>query len=94
MAAVFLRGGARASVGIEDEDGTVSAGDFDWLPGCRALVEEVEIRHRIIVIWNPFADGLPGRFDRLEGLDVEGRVGWWRDVDGAFPKTGETGVTV
>ena len=77
-----------ASVGIENENGTVFEGDLDRLAGFGALVEQVETRLRIVV-WDPFADGLPGRFDGLEGLDVEGRVGWWRDVDDALPKTVE-----
>ena len=42
-----------------------------------------------IVSRNPFADGLPRWLDRLERLDVEGRVRWWRDVDDAFPKSVE-----
>ena len=66
------------SVGFEDEDGTVFEGDFDWLSGCEALVEQVETRLRIVV-WDPFADGLLGG-DGLEGFDVEGRVGWWREA--------------
>ena len=48
------------SVGVEDEDGTVFEGDFDWLSGCEALVEQVETRLRIVVR-DRFADGLPGR---------------------------------
>ena len=31
-----------ASVGIEDEDGTVFARDFDWLAGLGALVEQLD----------------------------------------------------
>ncbi len=56
-----------ASVGIEDEDGTVFAGDLDRLAGGGALVEQVGAWLRIVV-GNPFANGLPGRFDGLEGL--------------------------
>ena len=33
-----------ASVGVEDEDGTVFAGDLDRLAGVGALVEQVETR--------------------------------------------------
>ena len=77
-----------ASVGIENENGTVFEGDLDRLAGFGALVEQVETRLRIVV-WDPFADGLPGRFDGLEGLDVEGRVGWWRKVNDALPETVE-----
>ena len=47
------------SVGAEEEDGTVFEGDFDWLSGCGALVEEVETRFRIVV-GDRFADGLSG----------------------------------
>jgi len=64
-----------ASAGIEDEDGAVFAGDFDGLAGGGALVEQVETK-LCIVVWNPFADGLPRRLDGLEGVDVERRVGW------------------
>ena len=77
-----------ASVGIEDEDGTVFAGDLDRLAGFGALVEQVETWLRIVV-WKPLADRLPGRLDGLEGLDVEGWVGWWRDVDDALPQSVE-----
>ena len=56
-----------ASVGIEDEDGTVFAADLDRLARVGALVEQVAAWLRIIV-GNPFADGLPRRFDGLEGL--------------------------
>jgi hypothetical protein len=45
-----------ASVGIEDEDGTVFAADLDRLAGVGALVEQVETRF-LLVVWNPFADG-------------------------------------
>jgi len=47
-----------ASISVEDEDGAVFAADFDGLAGGGALVEQVETWLRIIV-WNPFADGLP-----------------------------------
>ena len=56
-----------ASVGIEDEDGTVFAGDLDRLARVGALVEQVGAWLRIVV-GNPFANGLPRRFDGLEGL--------------------------
>ena len=62
------------SVGIEDEDGAVFAADLDRLAGVGALVEAVETRFRIVV-GDPLADGLPRRFDGLEGVDVEGRSG-------------------
>ena len=77
-----------ASIAVEDEDGTVFAGDLDRLAGFWALVEQVEARFRIAV-WNPFADGLPRWFDGLEGLDVERRVRRRRNVDDAFPKSVE-----
>ena len=78
-----------ASVGIEDEDGAVCAEDLDGLAEGGALVEQVEALLRIVV-WDPFADGLPGRLDGLEGFDVEGRGRWWREVDDALPKAVET----
>jgi len=56
-----------ASVRIEDEDGTVFAADLDRLAGAGALVEQVELLLRIVV-WDPFADGLPRWLDGLEGL--------------------------
>jgi hypothetical protein len=62
------------SVGIEDEYGAVFATDLDRLAGVGALVEQVETRLGIVV-WDRFADGLPRRFDGLEGVDVEGRSG-------------------
>ena len=48
-----------ASVRMEDEDGTVFEGDSGWLSRCEALVEQVETRLGIVV-WDRFADGLPG----------------------------------
>ena len=54
-----------------------SRGDLDRLAGFGTLVEEVETLR--IVVWDPFANGLPGRLDGLEGLDVEGRGGWRRN---------------
>lgn len=77
-----------ASVGIENEDGAVFAGDLDRVGGYGTLVEQVEGRLRIVV-WDPFADGLPGWLDGLEGFDVEGRVGWWREVGDTLPQTVE-----
>ena len=74
-------------VGIEDENGTVFAGDLVRLAGFGALIEQVESCLRIVV-WDPFADGLPGRLDGLEGFDVEG-IGWWREVDDALPQAVE-----
>ena len=77
-----------ASVGIEDEDGTVFAADLDRLAGVGALVEQVAALLRIVV-GNPFPDGLPRRLDGFEGLDVEGRVGWRREVEDALPEAVE-----
>ena len=68
-----------ASVRIEDEDGTVLAGDLDRLAGVGALVEQVAAWVRIVV-GNPFPERLPRWFDVLECLDVEGRGRWWRPV--------------
>jgi hypothetical protein len=47
-----------ASVGIEDEDGTVFAEDLDCLGG-GALVEQAKTRFPFVGR-NPVADGLPG----------------------------------
>ena len=73
------------SVAIEDEDVTVFERNLDRLAGFGALVEKVR-GWVIIVSRNPFPDGLPGRLDGLEGLDVERRVGRRRDVDDGFPE--------
>jgi hypothetical protein len=90
LAAVFSGAALSvASVGIENEDGAVSAGDLDRLAGSGALVEEVETRLRIVV-GDPFADRLPRWLDGFEGFDVEGRVGWWRKVDDTLPEAVET----
>ena len=86
---VIFWGGALRGVSRDQGRGWCRLrGDLDRLAGGGTLVEQVEARLRIVV-WNPFADGLPRRFDGLEGLDVEGRVGWWRDVDDSFPKSVE-----
>ena len=69
-----------ASVGIEDEDGTVFAENLDRLAGFGVLVEKVGSCLRVVV-WDPFADGLPRRLDRLERVDLEWRGGRWRDGD-------------
>ena len=60
-----------ASVQIEDEDGTVFAGDLDRLAGGEALVEQVETRFPFVGR-NPFADGLPAGGGRRE--TVGGRI--------------------
>ena len=52
-----------ASVQIEDEDGTVFAGDLGRFVGVGALVEQLEVRLRIVV-WDLNADGLPRWFPR------------------------------
>ena len=73
-----------ASVGIQDEDAAVSEGDLGWLPGFGTLVELLEVGLPVVV-WNPFADGLPRWFDGLKRLEIEWRVGWRREtVDVAF----------
>ncbi len=81
LAAVFSRGALSVvSVGIENEDGAVFAADLDRLAGFGALVEKVGSCLRVVV-WDPFADGLPRRLDRLERVDVERRGGRWRNGD-------------
>lgn len=73
---------------MEDEDGAVFAGNLDRVGGFGTLVEQIEaLLH--IVVWDPFANGLPRWLDGLEGFDVEGRVGRWWDVDDSFPKSVE-----
>jgi len=72
---------AGASVAVEDEGAAVAEQDFDGFSGFAVLVEPVRLGW-LIVLWNSVADGLPGRLDRLEDRDVEGRVGWWRDDRG------------
>ena len=52
-----------ASVQIEDEDGTVFAGDLDRLAGGEALVEQVETRFPFVGR-NPFAEACHGGFRR------------------------------
>ena len=84
LAAVFSGAvPSAASVRIEDQDGTVFAADLDRLARVGALVEQVAAWLRFVV-GNPFPDRLPRRLDGLEGLDVEGRGRWWRDVDDAL----------
>ncbi len=43
----------------------------------------------VVIGGDPLFDGLPGRLDGLEGVDVERGIRWWRDVDEALPKTEE-----
>ena len=69
-----------ASVGIENEDGTVFAADLDRLAGFGVLVGKVGSCLRVVVC-DPFADGLPRRLDGLERVDLEWRGGQWRDGD-------------
>ena len=54
-----------------------------WIPG---TVEPVEVG---FVVGDPFLDRLPRWFDRLHGLDVEGRRWWARKLDNAFPEAVE-----
>lgn len=54
-----------------------------WIPGA---VEPVKIR---FVVGDPFFDRLPGWFDGLHGLDVEGRRRRARKLDDALPQTVE-----
>lgn len=85
---------------FEDQDAAVVQLDFGCLP-CLTLVESVGIAIRWIpgtvepvevrlFIGDPFLDRLPGRLDRLHGLDIERRR--WRagELDDAFPKAVET----
>ena len=54
-----------------------------WIPG---TVEPVEIR---FVVGDPFLDRLPGRFDRLHGVDVEGWRRRARERDNSLPEAVE-----
>ena len=54
-----------------------------WIPG---TVEPVEVG---FVVGNPFLDRLPGRFDRLHGLDVEGWRRRARERDDSLPEAVE-----
>jgi hypothetical protein len=75
--------GAAVRIENEDEDGAVFARDLDRLSRGGALLKPVEVRFRIVV-WNPFADGLPGWFDGLER-----RIRRRRNIDDAFPNSVE-----
>ena len=77
-----------ASAGIEHEGVAVFESDFDRPAGRGALIEPIGL-FRFVIVGNPLPDGLPGRNDGIEGLDVEGRVGRWREVDDAFPQSVE-----
>ena len=66
-----------ASAGIEHEGVAVFESDFDRPAGRGALIEPIGL-FRFVIVGNPLPDGLPGRNDGIEGLDVEGRVGRWR----------------
>jgi hypothetical protein len=72
--AADLSGAVRsvASIPVKDEDGTVFAENLDRLAGFGVLVGKVGSCLRVVV-WDPFADGLPRRLDRLERVDVAGR---------------------
>jgi hypothetical protein len=54
--------------------------------GIPGTVEPVEVR---FVVGNPFLDRLPGWFDRLPGLDVEGRRRRARECDNSLPEAVE-----
>ena len=79
------------SIGIEDEDAVLIERDFSGLPtGFVAVVGVLPVEADFIVIGgDPLFDGLPGWFDGIESLDVEGWIGRWRDVDEALPHSEE-----
>jgi hypothetical protein len=70
-----------SSIEIENEDGTVFAGDFERLAGFHALVATFSR--------NPFWYSLPVWRVGLERLDVERLVCWRPDGGEEFPKTVE-----
>jgi hypothetical protein len=80
------------SIGIEDEDAVIAERDFFRLPGGFVAVVGVPTgvadpgySDKFVVIGrDPLLDGLPGRLDGLESLDVEGWIGRWRDIDEAL----------
>jgi hypothetical protein len=79
-------------IDIEDEYAIIIERDFSGLPlGFVAVVRVLPVEAGLIVIGgNPLFDGLPGWLDGLESLDVEGGIGWWRDVDEALPHPEES----
>ena len=84
--------GLRASGVFQDESASVSEIDFRGFPACAGgLVPEFgRVGWGFVVVgWNPGSDGLPGRFDGLEGLDIERRLWGWRKTDEGLPETEE-----
>jgi len=81
------------SIGIEDEDAVIAERDFFRLPGGFVAVVGVPTgvadpgySDKFVVIGrDPLLDGLPGRLDGLESLDVERGIRWWWNVDEPFP---------
>ena len=80
------------SIDIEDEDAIIIERDFSGLPlGFVAVVRVLPVEAGFIVIGgDPLFDGLPGWLDGLESLNIEGGIGWWRDVNKALPHPEET----
>lgn len=79
-------------IDIKNEDAVLIERDFYRLPrGFVAVVGVLPVEGRFIVIGrNPLFDGLPGRLDGIESLDVEGWIRRWRDVDEALPHPQES----
>ena len=84
---------------VENQNASVAEGDFLGLP-CRALVVAIWIGGRRIpgavepvkirfFVGDPFLDRLPGWFDRLHGLDVEGWRRRARERDDSLPEAVE-----
>jgi hypothetical protein len=104
FAKISFGGGFSASLsgssgGFENQDAAVVQMDFRCFP-CLALVEAVGIGIGWIpgtvepveigfVVGDPFLDRLPGWFDRLHGLDVEGRRWRARECDDSLPEAVE-----
>jgi hypothetical protein len=86
-AAAVSSWGVLESRSVEGSNGAVVAMNLDRYWGDGALVEGAAVGIRI-VCRDSLADGLPRRFDGLEGLDVEGRVGCGDVIDGGGEEIG------
>ena len=75
----FVAGHHRFGV-FQDEGATVSEVDFRGRPRLgRALVPEFEVGFWlfVFVVGDPTANGLPGRVDGFDGVDIKRWFWWW-----------------